>query len=117
MSARELRRAGSSTFGVGEARKPGKRPSLAASLPRTAKAREWGSSGRLTRIKEGIIPHASDAVIMAVHRISLVGALVILLLAILFLFLIGPLGLLILIVAAVLLWYAFGPGASRMNNR
>jgi hypothetical protein len=54
---------------------------------------------------------------MAVHRISLVGALVILLLAILFLFLIGPLGLLILIVAAVLLWYAFGPGASRMNNR
>jgi len=47
---------------------------------------------------------------MAVHRISLVGALVIILLAILFLFLIGPFGLLILILAAVLLWYAFGPG-------
>ena len=47
---------------------------------------------------------------MAVHRISLFGALVIVLLAILFLFLIGPLGLLILILAAVLLWYALGPG-------
>ena len=47
---------------------------------------------------------------MAVHRISLAGALVIILLAILFLFLIGPLGLLILILAVVLLWYAFGPG-------
>jgi uncharacterized membrane protein YccC len=48
---------------------------------------------------------------MAVHRIGLAGALVLVLLAILFLFVIGPFGLLILIVAAVLLWYAFGPGA------
>ena len=48
---------------------------------------------------------------MAVHRISLAGALLIILLAIVFLFLIGPVGLFILIVAGVLLWYAFGPGA------
>ncbi len=51
---------------------------------------------------------------MAVHTISLGGALLIILLAIVFLFLIGPLGLLVLIVAAVLLWYAFGPGARRV---
>ncbi|MGD1099969.1 MAG: hypothetical protein ABR888_06500 [Thermoplasmata archaeon] len=51
---------------------------------------------------------------MAVHTISLGGALLIILLAIVFLFLIGPLGLLILIVAAALLWYAFGPGARRV---
>jgi hypothetical protein len=49
---------------------------------------------------------------MSVHRISLAGALLLILVAILFLFLVGPLGLLILILAAVLLWYAFGPGAS-----
>lgn len=48
---------------------------------------------------------------MAVHTISLVGAVLIILLAILFLFLIGPLGLLLLILAAVLFWYAFGPGS------
>jgi hypothetical protein len=48
---------------------------------------------------------------MAVHTISLAGAVVIIVLAILFLILIGPLGLLILILAAVLLWYAFGPGS------
>ncbi|MHB8352367.1 MAG: hypothetical protein ACYDFT_06765 [Thermoplasmata archaeon] len=47
---------------------------------------------------------------MAVHTISLTGALVLILLAILFWFLIGPIGLLVLIFAAVLLWYAFGPG-------
>lgn len=47
---------------------------------------------------------------MAVHTISLTGAVVIILLAILFLFLIGPVGLLVLILAFVLLWYAFGPG-------
>jgi hypothetical protein len=47
---------------------------------------------------------------MAVHRISLAGALVIIVLAILLLFVIGPLGLLILILAGILLWYAFGPG-------
>jgi uncharacterized membrane protein YccC len=48
---------------------------------------------------------------MAVHRISLAGALLLVLVALVFLFLIGPLGLLVLIVAAVLLWYAFGPGS------
>jgi len=38
----------------------------------------------------------------------------IIVLAIVFLFLIGPFGLLVLILAAVLLWYAFGPGARRV---
>lgn len=47
---------------------------------------------------------------MAVHTISLAGAVLIILLAIVFLFLIGPFGLLVLVLAAVLLWYAFGPG-------
>jgi hypothetical protein len=48
---------------------------------------------------------------MAVHQISLVGAILLVLVAILFLFLIGPLGLLILILAVVLFWWAFGPGS------
>jgi hypothetical protein len=48
---------------------------------------------------------------MAVHRISLFGAVVLVLLALVFLILIGPLGLLVLILAAVLFWFAFGPGA------
>ncbi|HXQ95142.1 MAG TPA: hypothetical protein VN864_08270 [Thermoplasmata archaeon] len=48
---------------------------------------------------------------MAVHRISLAGAVLLVLVALVFLFLIGPFGLLVLIVAAVLLWYAFGPGS------
>jgi hypothetical protein len=48
---------------------------------------------------------------MAVHTISLFGAVVVVLFAILFLFVFGPLGLLVLILAAVLFWYAFGPGA------
>jgi len=52
---------------------------------------------------------------MAVHTISLGGALLIILLAIVFLYLIGPLGLLFLIVAGVLLWYAFGPRARRVR--
>jgi hypothetical protein len=47
---------------------------------------------------------------MAVHRISLVGALLLILLALVLLFLVGPIGLLILILAFVLLWYALGPG-------
>ena len=47
---------------------------------------------------------------MAVHRISLFGALLLILVALVLLFLVGPLGLLILILAFVLLWYAFGPG-------
>ena len=47
---------------------------------------------------------------MAVHRISLFGALVLLVLAFLLLFIIGPFGLLLLIFAGVLFWWAFGPG-------
>ncbi len=47
---------------------------------------------------------------MAPHQISLFAAVVIVLVAILLLFVIGPLGLLILVLAGVLLWYAFGPG-------
>jgi hypothetical protein len=45
------------------------------------------------------------------HTISLGAALLVILLAIVFLVLIGPLALIILILAGVLLWYAFGPGA------
>jgi hypothetical protein len=48
---------------------------------------------------------------MAVHQISLAGAMLLVLLAILFLFLVGPLGLLLLILAVLLFWYAFGPGS------
>jgi hypothetical protein len=48
---------------------------------------------------------------MAVHRISLAAALFLLLLAFVFLVLIGPFGLLLLILVGVLFWYAFGPGA------
>jgi hypothetical protein len=48
---------------------------------------------------------------VAVHRIGLFSAIILVLLAIFFLFLIGPLGLLILILAVILLWYAFGPGS------
>jgi hypothetical protein len=47
-----------------------------------------------------------------VHTISLGMALLLVLVAIVLLFIIGPLGLLILILAGVLLWYAFGPGRS-----
>jgi hypothetical protein len=47
---------------------------------------------------------------MAVHRISLLGALLVVLVAIVLLVFIGPFGLLVLILAGVLLWYAFGPG-------
>jgi hypothetical protein len=48
---------------------------------------------------------------MAVHQISLGGAILIVLVAVLLLFLIGPLGLLLLILAVVLFWYAIGPGS------
>jgi hypothetical protein len=48
---------------------------------------------------------------MAVHTISLFGAVVLILIALLFLVLIGPLGLLVLILAGLLFWYAFGPGS------
>jgi hypothetical protein len=50
------------------------------------------------------------------HSISLGAALLIILLAIVFLFLIGPFALLILILAVVLIWYAFGPGNRRINS-
>jgi hypothetical protein len=48
---------------------------------------------------------------MAVHQISLAGAILLVLFAILLLFLIGPLGLLLIVLAVVLFWYAFGPGS------
>jgi hypothetical protein len=48
---------------------------------------------------------------MPVHTISLFGAFVLIVLALLFLFVLGPLGLLVLILAGVLFWYAFGPGS------
>ncbi|HXQ48904.1 MAG TPA: hypothetical protein VN842_03905 [Thermoplasmata archaeon] len=47
---------------------------------------------------------------MAVHTISLAGALLLLILAIVLVFVIGFVGLLLLIVVGVLLWWAFGPG-------
>jgi hypothetical protein len=50
-----------------------------------------------------------------VHTISLGAALLIVLVALVLLFVIGPLGLLILILAVVLFWYAFGPGASNVR--
>jgi hypothetical protein len=53
---------------------------------------------------------------MAVHTISLFGAIVLLLLAVLLLFVIGPFGLLVLILAGLLFWWAFGPG-SRTSTR
>jgi hypothetical protein len=49
---------------------------------------------------------------MAVHRISLFGALLLVLFAMLLLFVIGPFALLVLILAVILIWYAVGPGAS-----
>jgi hypothetical protein len=47
---------------------------------------------------------------MGVHRISLVGAIVLLILAFVLVEIIGWFGLLVLILAAVLFWWAFGPG-------
>lgn len=48
---------------------------------------------------------------MAVHTISLFGALVLLVVAFLLVYVIGFFGLFLLIIAGVLLWWAFGPGA------
>ncbi|HEV8050767.1 MAG TPA: hypothetical protein VGP88_09280 [Thermoplasmata archaeon] len=48
---------------------------------------------------------------MAVHTISLAGALLLLVVAIVLLWVIGPLGLLVLILVGILLWWAFGPGS------
>ena len=71
----------------------------------------------MIRFKRRTISYEPMRIIMA-HTISLGAALLIILLAFVFLFLVGPLGLLFLIVAAILLWYAFGPGAPRVviNN-
>ena len=66
----------------------------------------------MIRLKRRITPTGPVDRTMA-HTISLGAALLLLVLAILFLFLIGPFALLILIVVVVLLWYAFGPGARR----
>jgi hypothetical protein len=55
--------------------------------------------------------HARSSPSMAVHRISLFGAIVIVILAFLLVEVIGFFGLLILILAGLLFWYAFGPGA------
>jgi hypothetical protein len=49
------------------------------------------------------------------HTISLGAALLMILVTIVLLILIGPLALLILVLAAVLLWYAFGPGARHIT--
>jgi hypothetical protein len=68
---------------------------------------------RLISLKQSITPPAW-VVLTMVHTISLGAALLIILVAIVFLFLVGPFGLLILILAAILLWYAFGPGARRV---
>jgi cbb3-type cytochrome oxidase subunit 3 len=48
---------------------------------------------------------------MAVHKIGLGGAILLVLVAVLLLFVIGPFGLLVLILAVGLFWYAFGPGS------
>lgn len=46
-----------------------------------------------------------------VHTISLGMALLLVLVAIVLLFVLGPFGLLVLILAGFLIWYAFGPGS------
>jgi hypothetical protein len=46
-----------------------------------------------------------------VHQISLASAIVILLVAVLFLYLFGPLALILIVVGVILLWWAFGPGS------
>jgi hypothetical protein len=50
------------------------------------------------------------------HTLSLTGALILLLVAVVLLFVIGPLGLLVLVLAAIFLWYAFGPGARHASG-
>ena len=46
-----------------------------------------------------------------VHQISLASAILILLVAVLFLWLFGPLALILIVVGVILLWWAFGPGS------
>lgn len=53
---------------------------------------------------------------MGVHRISLSGALLLIVIAILLLVIIGPVGILPLIPAAILLYWAFDPGARRRSS-
>ena len=50
---------------------------------------------------------------MAVHRVSLFTALLVLLLAILLIAWVGPIAFLLLVAVAILIWYALGPGARR----
>jgi low affinity Fe/Cu permease len=50
---------------------------------------------------------------MAVHRVSLFTALVLLLLAFLVAALIGPIAFLLLVAVGILIWYALGPGSGR----
>jgi|GEM_PF-2006241 len=54
---------------------------------------------------------------MAVFHISLFGAMLLILVAFLLLFIIGPLGLLLLILAGLLLWWALGPGRGALVVR
>ncbi len=65
---------------------------------------------RSIRIKRSIILRGTVRSTITVHTISLAGAVLIILLGIVLLFLVGPIGLLILILAGILLWYALGPG-------
>jgi hypothetical protein len=53
---------------------------------------------------------------MAVHTISLFGAIVLVVVAFLLLFVLGPFALLVLILAAILLYWAFGPGARSLST-
>jgi hypothetical protein len=78
--------------------------------PPVPSPQESDSAIPFIRVKRIIIPHAQLGTTMAVHRISLFGALLLVLVAIVLLILVGPFALLILILAGVLLWYAFGPG-------
>lgn len=85
------------------------------SEPERGTSREGTAQQSLDSFQANNHPSALDAFFMA-HTISLGAALLLLVLAILFLFLIGPFALLILIVVVVLLWYAFGPGARRAGG-
>src|SRR4029077_20850672 len=50
---------------------------------------------------------------MAVHRVSLFTALLLLLLSFLVAVIIGPIAFLLLVAVAILVWYALGPGSHR----
>ncbi len=55
-------------------------------------------------------PAATGSFPMGVHTISLTGAIILLLLAVVIVLFVGWFGLFLLIVVGLLLWYAFGPG-------